>query len=77
MSLLVNNQNAGLFKSQVNYLCQKLLMPDPSGSYMFKVNNRNTRTRCEICSKLTIKLTLYCYKVNTLLLTLNLIRTLF
>ena len=25
------------------------------GNYMFKVNNRNTRTRCEICSKLTIK----------------------
>ena len=23
--------------------------------FMFKVNNRNTRTRCEICSKLTIK----------------------
>ena len=23
--------------------------------YLFKVNNRNTRTRCEICSKLTIK----------------------
>ena len=22
---------------------------------MFKVNNRNTRTKCEICSKLTIK----------------------
>ena len=22
---------------------------------MFKVNNRNTRIRCEICSKLTIK----------------------
>ena len=22
---------------------------------MFKVNNRNTRARCEICSKLTIK----------------------
>ena len=22
---------------------------------MFKVNNRNTRTRCEICTKLTIK----------------------
>ena len=22
---------------------------------MFKVNNRNTRTRCKICSKLTIK----------------------
>ena len=23
---------------------------------MFKVNNRNTRTTCEICSKLTIKI---------------------
>ena len=27
----------------------------PAGNYLFKVNNRNTRTRCEICSKLTIK----------------------
>ena len=26
----------------------------PTGNYMFKVNNRNTRLRCEICSKLTI-----------------------
>ena len=26
---------------------------------MFKVNNRNTRTMCEICSKLTV-LYLYC-----------------
>ena len=28
----------------------------PSGNYMLKINNRNTRTRCEICSKLTIKI---------------------
>ena len=34
-------------KSQVN--------DNPAGNYMFKVNNRNTRTKCEICSKLTIK----------------------
>ena len=27
----------------------------PAGNYKFKVNNRNTRTRCEMCSKLTIK----------------------
>ena len=27
----------------------------PAGNYMFKVKNRNTRARCEICSKLTIK----------------------
>ena len=26
-----------------------------TGNYIFKVNNRNTRTRCEICSKLTFK----------------------
>ena len=26
-----------------------------AGNYMFKVKNRNTRTGCEICSKLTIK----------------------
>ena len=24
-----------------------------AGNYMFKVNKRNTRTRCKICSKLT------------------------
>ena len=28
---------------------------NPAGTYMFKVNNRNTRTRYEICSKLAIK----------------------
>ena len=27
----------------------------PAGNCMFKVNNRNTRIRCEIGSKLTIK----------------------
>ena len=27
----------------------------PANIYLFKVNNRNSRKRCEICSKLTIK----------------------
>ena len=27
----------------------------PTGNYMLKVNNRNTRTRCEICSELIIR----------------------
>ena len=27
----------------------------PAGIFLLKVNNRNTRKRCEICSKLTIK----------------------
>ena len=31
------------------------IISDPVGNYIFKVNNRNSRTRCEICSKLTIK----------------------
>ena len=26
-----------------------------AGIYLLKVNNRNTRIRCQICSKLTIK----------------------
>ena len=34
---------------------QPILSSIPAGNYMFKVNNRNTRTRFEICSKLTIK----------------------
>ena len=29
---------------------------NPTGIYLFKVNNRNTRKRYEICSKLTIKI---------------------
>ena len=28
---------------------------NPVGNHMFKVNNKNTRTRCKKCSKLTIK----------------------
>ena len=28
---------------------------NPAGNYMFKVNKKNTRTKCEICSELTIK----------------------
>ena len=27
----------------------------PANVYLFKVNNKNTRKMCEICSKLTIK----------------------
>ena len=36
-------------------LSQPLTITTPVGDYMFKVNNRTTRTRREICSKLTIK----------------------
>ena len=33
----------------------------PAGIYLLKVNDRNTRTRCEICSKLTIKIPERCH----------------
>ena len=50
-------------KESISYLGRKIwdILPDnyktidPVGIYQLKVNNRNTRTRCEICSKLTIK----------------------
>ena len=34
---------------------QKKYYHIPAGNYMFKVNNRNARTRCKICSELSIK----------------------
>ena len=37
----------------IQYIRGKLHLP--ASIYVLKVNNRNTRTRCEICSKLTIK----------------------
>ena len=44
-----------------NSKCSSLLLSFiqssyPAGIYLLKVNNRNTRTRGEICSKLTIKI---------------------
>ena len=33
----------------------------PAENYMLKVNDRNTKTRCEICSKLTIKTPEQCH----------------
>ena len=36
---------------------------NPAGIYMFNVNNRNTRTSCEICLKLTIKRTLNIFHI--------------
>ena len=35
--------------------CKNEFTCNPAGIYLLKVNNRNTRTRCVICSKLTIK----------------------
>ena len=34
---------------------EKILSTNPANIYLLKVNKRNTRKRCEICSKLTVK----------------------
>ena len=31
---------------------------NPANIYLFKVNNRNNRTNCETCSKLTIRISI-------------------
>ena len=51
----------------------------PSDIYLLKVNNRNTRTSCEICSKVTIKTPNDASSIVlvSLLLTLNTFHTLF
>ena len=33
---------------------QDILSAYPTNTYLLNVNNKNTRKRCEICSKLTI-----------------------
>ena len=43
--------------AQVQTMLENVLYqtPIPANIYLYKINNRNTRKRCEICSKLTIK----------------------
>ena len=60
-----------LFHCFHNLLIITWNMSFPAGNNMFKVNKRNIRARCEICSKVTIKMFkgynifhtsfLYCY----------------
>ena len=45
----------------------------PAGNYNFKVNNRNTRTRCEICSKLNDVFIVYFEHISHLALVLLLL----
>ena len=44
-----------VFQVAVCEECFSIRLRCPVGNYMFKVNNRNIRAKCEICSKLTIK----------------------
>ena len=57
VTLLVPNKRSDNGKKAltVRNLCDHLTdlnIDIPAGNYIFKINNRNTRARCEICSKL-------------------------
>ena len=73
--LIIININNNLQNRTVNL--EKQQSPkntiDQTSIYLFQVNNRNTRTSCEICSKLTIKTP----ERLSLLLILNIFYTLF
>ena len=47
--------NPSFIMKPFSYIIKKVRTKIPVGIYLLKVKNRNTRTRCEICSKLTIK----------------------
>ena len=67
--------------SSIEWSCYgtKCISRNPVDIYLLKVNNRNTRTRCEICSKLTRKTPERRHGVVlvSLLLALNIFHTLF
>ena len=45
------------FKPKKMTLCKQIYINTQQKFYLFKVNNRNTKKRCEIRLKLTIKIT--------------------
>ena len=51
---VLNQQNAA------RSVTQQEIEYSPANIYLLKVNNRNTRKRCKICSKLTIKTPQWC-----------------
>ena len=54
-SLILVNVNSWASEKFIYHEIRLKKTTTPAGFYLFKVNNRNTRTRCEIRSKLTMK----------------------
>ena len=46
----------GIYLVDIRYIYIERINQIPAGIYVLKVNHRNTRTRCELCSKLTTKI---------------------
>ena len=56
LAMFTSDDSKSMFGHFLTLCMEELIKnPNPTGNCMFKVNNRNTRTRCETCSKLTIK----------------------
>ena len=55
-----SNQEKKKKKKSISYW--STLKPNPAGLYLLKVNNRNTKAKYNICSKLTIKTTEQCQR---------------
>ena len=45
----------GKERGNLNHLLKTDVLYFPANIYLFQVNNKNTRKRCEICSTLTTK----------------------
>ena len=56
-NIFKQSNNSFFTQSPTIFFSGRVLTTYPPGMYLLKGNNRNTRTRCEICSKLTIKTT--------------------
>ena len=54
MIKIANKNNSSMHQVLFTLVCSKLTI-NPTNVYLFKVKNRSTRKRCEICSKLTTK----------------------
>ena len=65
-------KKAAGYNSWILYV-KEICQPYPTNIYWFKVNNRNTRKRCKIWSKLTIKIPV----LASSLLTLNIFLSFF
>ena len=50
----IYNEDIAVFWEETNIQLDPL-KPYPAGNHVFKVNNRNIKTSCVLCSKLTIK----------------------
>ena len=59
------NIMTGPRRTSIPYSLQIIKAPTiqfPAGNYVFKANKRSTKTKCEMCSKVTIKIPGRCHR---------------